>query len=491
MRNFLIACFVLLAGCGGGGGGDETSADIASVTLTPESLTLGHGETAQLRATLHDGNGNVVQGRAVAWSSDDAAKVSVTATGVVRAVGAGGARITAAAGGKHASAQIVVVDEPQREVGYIELNAVSERLEEGASLQLEATAFDSDGNELTGRVVQWTSGDPRIVGVEPGGRVTGMRPGSAVVTAVVEGRAASATITVFADYAYELLYSKAGVETPDQLYSLDIVDPAAVPLPVLGADRQAGHASPSPDGARIAYVVYGRWDGSTYWQSMILVADRDGGNADRLTYLPARNNEPAWSPDGAHIAFVSQPSDGAADIWVMDADGSNLVNLTADQPNASKRSPAWSPQRVNGSYRIAYSLESDGASLLWTMNADGGDKRRITSDTRYFDSEPAWSPDGGTLVFVRTGEAVFGDLYTVASAGGAGRALMPGQTLAFGQFGPAWSPDGRLIAFTSKHGDAERYQVWTVWADGTRLVQRTQDPDAHADPAWIARPQHE
>ena len=75
----------------------------------------------------------------------------------------------------------------------------------------------------------------------------------------------------------------------------------------------------------------------------------------------------------------------------------------------------------------------------------------------------------------------------MSSAGGAGRALMPANPLAYGQFGPTWSPDGRLIAFTSKHADGEHYQVWTVWADGTRLAQRTQELVQHADPVWISR----
>jgi len=42
-----------------------------------------------------------------------------------------------------------------------------------------------------------------------------------------------------------------------------------------------------------------------------------------------------------------------------------------------------------------------------------------------------------------------------------------------------------MIAFTSRHGGGENYQVWTVWADGTRLAQRTFDPSNHADPAWL------
>lgn len=490
MRILLIASATALmaAGCASGSsgsGGSGSPAPVASVAITPAEVTMNRGDSMRLSATLRDGSGKPLQGKTVTWSSDDAAKVSVTAGGVVRALGAGSAKITAAAEGKSATAQVAVV-EPASTVSRVTLDSVSELLEEGSSLQLEATAYDSADNVVTGRVVQWASSEPGTAGVAPDGLVTALRPGIVTVTATVEGSAASTTIRVFADYGFELLYGSAAVAAPEQVYSLDITDPAAVGVSIFGSSKIASHAAPSPDGTRIAFVVHGQWDG-TFWQSMIFVADRDGGNAARLTYLPARNVEPAWSPDGSQIAFSSQPWGQAAEIWVMNTDGSNLVNLTADQPNASKRSPAWSPPLGDGSHRLAYALETGGSSFIWTMGRDGRDKREITDDASFFDSEPAWSPDGSTLVFQRTGDAIFADLYLVPSMGGGARALMPANPLAFGQFGPTWSPDGRLIAFTSKHADGDVYQVWTVWPDGTRLAQRTQDPQTHSDPAWITR----
>jgi hypothetical protein len=491
MRNLFIgsAVALLATGCSSGGGsGDDITppAPVASIVVEPDDVTLNRGESMQLNATMRDVNGRILQGRSVTWSSDDTSKVTVTSLGVVEAHSAGNAKITVNAEGKNATAQVLVV-EPPGSVSRVELNTASELLEEGASFQLEATAYDASDNILTGRGVSWTSYEPGIASVAPGGLVTALRPGLVEVTAVIEGKQASATIRIFADYPFELIYEKTDVGVPNELFTLDISDPAGVALPVFAPGATASHASPSPDGNRIAFVVHGQWDG-TFWQSMIFVADRSGGNARRLTYLPARNLEPAWSPDGSRIAFSSQPSDEDADIWIMNVDGSGLVNLTADHPAANERSPAWSPQLAGGTYRIAYSLESGGASSLWTMRPDGSDKLQITWNPDLYDSEPAWSPDGLTLVFQRVGTAIFGDLYLVSSTGGEARALMPANPLAFGQFGPTWSPDGHLIAFTSKHGDGELYQVWTVWADGSRLAQRTQDLQQHLHPAWIRRP---
>lgn len=487
-----IAVTLLLTACGGSDGnssGAPAPAPVASITVTPDAVSLEPGGSAQLSAILRDANGNVLSGRTVSWASNQAEKATVTAAGLVQALVAGDVTITASAEGRSGTAQVSVTEPtpPPALVDRVELDKVSEQLEEGATLQIQATAYDGDGNIVAGRAVQWSSGDAGIASVAPDGVVTGLRPGSVNVTARVDGKQASATVTVFANYPFELVYSVQVVGSPAELFSLDINDPAATAMPVLAAGQPGSQPTPSPDGQRLAYVMHGTW-GAPYWQSMIFVADRNGGEATRITDLPGLNGEPAWSPDGMRIAFSNRPEGGSIDIWVMDDDGANPVNLTADQPAGNKLSPAWSAEPIDGSYRIAYAQQVEGASYLWTMRADGTDKRKVTADPAFFDSEPAWSPDGSTLVFQRTGAAVFGDLYLVPSAGGAPRALMPANPLAFGQFGPAWSPDGRLIAFNSKHADGQNYQVWTVWADGTRLAQRTREPADHADPAWMTVP---
>lgn len=492
MKTLLIMVGVALfvAACsgsssGGNGGPPPGTGSVATVAVTPADLTLKPGDARQLAATLRDAQGSVLQGRTIAWTSGDVAKVTVTADGMVRALSAGTTTVTAAAEGRSATARIDVVA-PTVVVERVALNAISESLEEGSGARLVATAYDAANNVVTGLGVRWTSSDSSTASVEVDGQVTALRAGIVSITATIDGRSAAATIRVVADYAFDLLYGAADVAAPDELHLLDITDPAAVAMPAFPPGRPAAHGAPSPDGSRIAFVVHREWNGSS-WQSMIFVADRDGSDSRQLTYRAARNTEPAWSPDGRQIAFTSQVLGEAADVWVMNSDGSDAVNLTANQPDSSKRSPAWSPQLADGSYRIAYSLEQAGSSYLWTMRADGTEKRIITGDPSYFDSEPAWSPDGRSLVFQRTGIATFGDLYLVSSTGGPARALMPGNVLAHGQFGPAWSPDGRLIAFTSKHADGEHYQIWTVWSDGTRLVRRTGETKSHADPAWIMK----
>ncbi|MDF2179091.1 hypothetical protein P2G88_12595 [Aliiglaciecola sp. CAU 1673] len=203
--------------------------------------------------------------------------------------------------------------------------------------------------------------------------------------------------------------------------------------------------------------------------------------------MTARSTEPAWSPDGKYIVFTSQVFGEPAHIWRINADGSDLVNLTEGQQGTFK-SPAWSPISGQG-MRIAYSQSKDGYGYIWTMQADGSDKRQITSDPNFYDDQPDWSPDGNTLVFQRSGSAVFGDIYKVSAQGGSGTPLVAGTPLALTQSSPKWSPDGRLIAFLSKHQGGEREQIWTIRADGTGLVQRTNETLFLSDPNWIVTAQ--
>jgi Tol biopolymer transport system component len=482
----LIAMSLLTTACGGGGGGGNApppaSAPVATVSVAPSSLALDRGGSFQLSAVLKDASGGVLTGRSVSWSSDDASKVTVSATGLVTALGAGGANVWATAEGKTARAAVAVT-EPAGPVARVAMSTVAERLDEGATFQLAATAYDATDNVVEGRVVRFSSSDGSVASVSLDGLVTALRPGTVSVSAQIDGAVGASTISVTANYDFELVFGRADVGMFEELHTLDLRDPASFELPLFPPGKRASHAAPSPDGQRIAFVVY-----QAGWESAIFVADRDGSNAIELAAPTARNETPVWSPDGTRIAFASRPELAASAIWVVDADGANAVSLTADQTAASQTSPAWSPPLADGSHRIAYSNFTGSAASLWTMRADGTDKRPVTADPRYYDDEPAWSPDGGTLVFVRSGEGVSADLYLVPSAGGATRPVMPAVALAHGQFSPTWSPDGRLIAFASKHADGTLYQVWTVWADGTRLAQRTFELLQHADPAWTTRP---
>lgn len=478
-----LAAASTLAGCGGGSSGSLGPAPqpvvITSITISPTSAVLAIGDTVSLSATARRATGQTVTGVTFVWSADDDSVASVSNSGVVEAIGIGRTPIRARVGSVEGSINVDVQAAPAPAVASVEIQPTQAVLTEGQSMEFDAIARDANGGVITGRGEQWTAGDSSVVFVEPLGRSTGLRPGATTVQVRIDGQTATAALRVEANYPFSLLYSAADASGIHELYTLDISDAAASPV-ALVAGVAAGDPTPSPDGTAFAYSVI------TGNDSHIFRANRDGTGTVQLTAGAGLRDQPAWSPDGSRIAFRERIGGQGTDIWTINAaDGTAAQNLTADLGATSQSSPAWSPVMIGGSYRIAFSHAASGQGHIWTMRDDGSDKQQLTSSTTAYDDQPDWSPNGARIVFQRSSSSIFGDIYWVdATAGGAGAPLMPViGPLAGPQFAPAWSPDGQLVAFTSRHNTAE-FQVFTVWADGTRLAQRTFSGE-HAGPAWI------
>ena len=112
----------------------------------------------------------------------------------------------------------------------------------------------------------------------------------------------------------------------------------------------------------------------------------DGSNPTNLTNHSSSDFQPAWSPDGTQIAFVSQRG-GNEEIYVMNAaDGSNPTNLTNHASNEFQ--PAWSPDGT----QIAFYSNRDGNNEIYVMDAaDGSNPTNLTMN-HASDRQPAWSP---------------------------------------------------------------------------------------------------
>jgi uncharacterized protein YjdB len=167
---------------------------VASVTISPASLTLNVGSSSRLTATPRDAGGNALTGRSVAWQTSSATVATVDSAGLVTAVAAGSATITATIEGKSGSAAVTVGSPAP--VASVTVSPAALTLSVGAAVLLTATPLDSSGNELYGRIVAWQSSAPAVAAVDTSGRVRALVTGNATIAATVEGKTGSAAVTI-------------------------------------------------------------------------------------------------------------------------------------------------------------------------------------------------------------------------------------------------------------------------------------------------------
>src|SRR3989454_11800814 len=166
---------------------------VASVVITPGTLRVAAGSTAQLTATPQDASGAPLAGRVVTWASTNGAYATVNSSGMVTGVAIGAATIMAISEGQTGAAAVIVGPVA---VALVSVSPASATVAAGNTVQLSVTLQDANGNPLSGRVVTWASSNPAAATVNGSGLVTGAGAGSATITATSEGKSATAAITV-------------------------------------------------------------------------------------------------------------------------------------------------------------------------------------------------------------------------------------------------------------------------------------------------------
>ena len=167
---------------------------VSTVVVSPSASSLFVGATAALATTLRESGGVLLGARVTGWSSSNQTVASVSATGVVTGVAPGGpVTITATSEGRSGTAQVTVLQVP---VATVTVTPAGLTVAQGSTATLTATPRDRDGVILTGRPVTWSSNSPAIAAVSATGVVTGVAPGSAIITATSEGQRATVDVTV-------------------------------------------------------------------------------------------------------------------------------------------------------------------------------------------------------------------------------------------------------------------------------------------------------
>lgn len=298
-----------------------------------------------------------------------------------------------------------------------------------------------------------------------------------------------------------------------------------VPQDVYGL---TGVADPrlSPDASTVAYVVGAVDEEANEYRAAIWLGAADGSTPPRrFTSGEKADADPRWSPDGTRLAFTSNRTGKASQLYVMPVAGGEPRKLTSLKEDVTQA--VWStdgariafvarvrdaaykeeddkkrrPRRLT---RLQYKLDSVGWTVdrpqhLFVVPADGSSEPVQLTDGDYEDRSPSWSPDGSTIAFVSARHPdwdleMVSDVYLVAAGGGEPRRLTQGG----GSIGGvSWSPDGAQLAVERSDGvfdDPRHTTIAIVDAAGGEMRSLTATLDRNCttypslrEPLWDGR----
>src|SRR5664279_5693843 len=176
----------------------------------------------------------------------------------------------------------------------------------------------------------------------------------------------------------------------------------------------------------------------------------DGSEKLDLTLENGYSDErPSASADGEHVLFQSYRDEGW-NIFSINADGSNPTDLTNTKEPVINFEPAWSP---DGS-KVAFMRQALGRQDIWVVNANGSDPVDITGSLALYATAPEFSPDGSKIVFIGAGptpccSTEYNNDIWVMNANGSGAQQLTETDLPTQNTGPTWSPDGtKTVSYT-------------------------------------------
>ncbi len=217
--------------------------------------------------------------------------------------------------------------------------------------------------------------------------------------------------------------------------------------------------------------------GSIGGRKDLYMCDADGGNVVQLTRDgTAARSGPGWSPDGNSLVYTSYQS-GFPDVY--------LVDLTTYE---RRRISAYPGLNCGASFspdgrQIALTLSKDGNPDLYIISLRGGNPARLTRTRNASESSPSWSPDGSQIVYV-SNSAGLPQIYVISEATGEQKRITyrGSENVA-----PDWGTNG-IIAFCRREGG--RYQIWITDPETGKEKAVATDNADYEDPSWAPDGRH-